>query len=331
MRIDRLIRHLSAAVLIALPAGAQAGLMPDSILVPITPSQLVITGTAGSVKPTTLFVPTVLLHLSVEGSMKAATTGTRTTSAVSATYAVVGLGRELVAEVAQVAQAELGARLRRAGHAVVTYDSVGAQPTLARLGRLAADTSVGAPAIRQRSPRATYAIIAPSDTQLLATADSAGRAILAAVARELGATVVVPELWYQAPQLERDISLVHGGVRTGMTVVAGMDLIRATLTFVAPSGATGSIALRRPLAGISDHVGELTHVDSTVTALGGGMTAAIALGRGDMIGVIRVGRARNRTSEDDYELTIAPGAYSRALLVGAVSFFRAAVAVTARE
>jgi hypothetical protein len=256
----------------------------------------------------------------------------RTNTAVTVAYAVVGLEKPLVEEIAQVAHGELVGRLRRAGIAVASFDSVSGHPAIARLARLPLDSAYGAPIVRDDDLKAVYGIVAPSDTQAIGwRGNEAG---LAALARELGATVVIPELWFQAPQLQRFSSLIHGGFSIGATVASSMDLERASLRFVTPAGDTGSISLARPVVGLSDNIGEVrfTRVDTTaLMTTAAGMRARV-LGRPVVdSGVAPQRPARQWLTDNEYEIVVAPGRYTRAVLRGASSFFQAAATLGAKR
>ena len=309
--------------------------MPDSMLLPVPALQLSASGPARLGESGTIIVPTVLLHVSLHGSIRAPLSTVRTNTVVTVAYAVIGLEKSVLEEVAQVAQGELIARLRRSGLSVSGYEAVADRPEVARLARLAVDTAYGAPVIHDEASRTTYAVIAPSDTQAIGWQGKDQRSRLTALARQMGATVVIPELWFQAPQLQRFVGLTLDGTITGASISSNMDLLRASLRFVTPSGDTGSISLNEPLTDIALAVGEVTLVEADTTALITTLTGMIQKAeraRGDTANADRPRSrpARNWTTRNQFEVAILLGVYSRAVMRGASSFFQG-VAVTVRR
>jgi hypothetical protein len=331
------LRIMIAALALGALAGGSLGaqgiiaVTPDSLLLPVPPSQLAHSG-AGRIGETgAVLVPTVLLHVSINGSIRAPVQSVRTSTVVTAEYSVAGLEKWFLEQIALVAQIELTTRLERGGFRVSTYEDVGDHPLVARLARLQIDTSYGAPVVDDRERRTFYAIIAPSDTQTIGWQTPGNGAAFAALARETGATVVVPELWLQAPELGRFTSIGDARLSTGIMVAGSMDLVRAAVSFATPSGATGSISLREPLAGLSENVGEIALVQIDTTLLGTHpIVGAMMARRAERITLGRGPQPRNRGTDNYYELTIEPYAYSRAVLRGAASFFQAVANTAAR-
>ena len=330
----RRLSALGSLLAVATSLGAQQSvLMPDSMLVAVPESSLVESGRARVGASGGVLVPTVLLHVSVQGSIQSARLVTQSSVAgLTFEYVVAGLEKPLLEEIAQVAQSELVGRLRRAGLSVSTYDSVADNSIVRGLRRLAADTSYGAPVVRGDEGRTVYAIAAPADTQTFSL-DAGGRAGLIRLAKTLGTTIMIPELWFNAPQLQRTASMSHGFLLTrmssGASIAGSMELNRASLFVVTPAGDTGSIALSTPLTGLSDDVGELSPARADSGAERTARSATAVRVPGDA-GIVVPGIRRDRTATTEYELVVAPGRYSRAMLRGAASFFQGVAATVPR-
>ena len=329
----RRLSALGSLLVAATSLGAQqSALLPDSLLVAVPDSILIENGSARVGTPGGLVVPTVLLHVSVQGSIQSARLVTqREIAGLTFEYVVVGLEKPLLEEIALVAEAELVGRLRRAGLSVSTYDSVADNSIVRGLRRLAPDTSYGAPVARGDEGRTVYAIVAPADTQTFSM-DAAGRAGLLRLAKSLDRTIMIPELWFNSPQLQRTASMSQSFLSTRMTseasITGSMTLTRASLLVVTPAGETGSISLTQPLIGLSEDVGELSPADSGAP---GAARSPSAVRAPNDTGIADPGLRRDRTKTTEYELVVAPGRYSLAMLRGAASFFQAAATVAAKK
>jgi hypothetical protein len=245
---------------------------------------------------------------------------------------VVGLEKPLLEEIALVAQSELVGRLRRAGLSVSTYDSVADNAIMRQLRRLPVDTNYGAPVVRGDEGRTVFAIVAPADTQTLAM-DAGGRAGLVRLAKALGTTIMVPELWFNAPQLQRTATMSHSFLSTrmssGVSIAGSMELSRASIHIVTPAGDTGSISLRAPLTDLSEDVGQLSPAPADSQGAGAARSASAVRAPTDA-GIVVAGIRRDRSRTTEYELVVAPSRYSRAMLRGAASFFRGVAASVQR-
>jgi len=316
-----------------LVAAQRDPIIPDSVLISIPEKWIRLVGRESLRESRTIVVPTVLHYLSVDGAMRSTSAAVRGNATVTIEYTVVGLEKTVVEEMAQGVEMDFIARLRRQGLTVLGYADIESNPLVARMERRAVDTTYGTPIVRNDASRTTYAVVAPTGRQLF-PADPRRPALgFLALAKELNAIVIVPELWVNAPRLARARMQIPGRLAAGMNADPGLDMHQASVAFVTPSGAMGSISLNEALATLSADAGalNLAHADSFATGVSSNVATMQALDRAGMIGLARArGAARNKSRNDQLDFVVAPRAYHLAVLVGAASFFQVAAAQIAR-
>jgi hypothetical protein len=252
---------------------------------------------------------------------------------VRGSYRVRGLTTPFVAELAALAQMDLRDRFTRLGATVTTYADVANNPLLAGIPRLAVDSTYHAPIEQLNSATTTYVVVAPTDSQLFAGAAYRKHIPFRELARATGAVVVIPELWFNAPQLERGGLGRPGQVTASMSVGSGMDLAQASLTFITPNGETGSITLMSPLLDVERGVGTLVRLNADSARFGAQSVASLtALSQAGLIGLASARlTGGNLVIENSFDLVIGEGEYSVGVMRGAASFFKAAAAAIAQS
>jgi hypothetical protein len=274
-----------------------------------------------------VLIPTALLYLSLEGSMSASSQTTRSAASVTLDYRVVGLRKVDLEELALVIQTELATRLQERGM-VVREDDAQVRAVAARPATVPIDTAYGVAIVRDRALKTTFGVVASYGAQPSDLSHDRSLAAYRALAREHDIIVMIPELWFTAPQLTPEKGFVPGAVSARMTVSQGMDLQRARLTMIMPTGATGFVSLKDPVTGLSENVGAIVALAGDSTRFG---TASAddrrAMTAAGLIGLRANPQGGNALSANSVELRVSRGAYSRAVLRGAASFFQAGVAV----
>ncbi len=321
------IRSLLFAACIAATGTAtaqQSRILPDSALIAVKPERLGLVGIKSLRGAEKFIVPTVLLYLSIDGTARAADHSVRVSSAVSGEYRVLGLQAPFVQDLARSVQSDLAARFRSTGASLLLYEEVQSNPLLSAVQRLPVDTSYGVPTAFRRMPRTTYAIIAPSDAQRFAGAELKKHQAFKNLARETGAVVIVAELWFQSPQFERLLSPPEE-IAAKMIMSPGMDLWQAALTFITPSGATGSITHMTPIVGVGRGIGDLIQTGADTAQFSNSMVRRL-LGSG-----IGKSLGSNVFATTTLNFVVSEGPYSDGVLRGAMSFLSAAIAVIERE
>jgi hypothetical protein len=303
----------------------------DTVIVPIPDAKLKVVSREALKESRTIVIPTVLEYLSIDGTMRSTSAAVRGNAQVTFEYTVVGLTDSFVEEMAQVAQWDLIARLRRQGLTVLDYLDIETNPLVARMGRQKVDTTYGSAIVRDDASRTTYAVVAPSSAQRFAIDPRQPAIGFQALAKELNAIVIVPELWIRAPRLDRQRMQIPGVLAAKLNADPGLDLQKASFSFVTPSGVMGSISLTEALETLSQDVGAIVHAGADSLATG------VAVGGGGLVleaGMIGLSRsrsaARNKSRNDQLDFVISPSPYSLAVLVGAASFFHAAAAAIAK-
>jgi hypothetical protein len=328
----RASRHIwiAAILIVATDISAQsARIVPDSQLMRMPATGLDPSGAPLLRESPNVIIPTTLLYLSISGSLKASSQGTRVGSTVTIDYDVRGLDRAELEEVALLARADLSDRLRDRGFTILDANAAGASHLLARIERFPTDAGVRAPTVLDAERSVAYAIVAPTDSVAFDRRSEQSLAALRALARELNAAVLIPELWFQAPQMDGRKDYVRGAYSAQVTVSQGMDLARASLTIIAPSGAVGTIAMKQPLVQLSDIVGN-------ITPTGGDSARFTGLGARDLRILGRLGSTAQERgtgtvlANSDVIFDVASTAYTRGILRGAASFFQAVAMAVAR-
>jgi hypothetical protein len=322
-----LIRHAAALIAIvasfAFPFSVQAQSLPaDTSSIAIPESRLGLVGMKGLRGSQSFVVPTVLLYLSSEGVARVAAQSTRIARQVTGEYRVFGLRESFAESLAARIQASLTDPLASPGPKPILYDSVKSFESVRQIPRMRPDTLFGAPISKTNSPRTTFVIVAPTDAQLFAGAEMKKHLAFRNFARESGATVLVPELWFQTPQSKRLLG-TPDQVTASMQMDPGMDLYRASITFITATGATGSITLMNAIEA-ADAVGDLM--------LTGADTALFSNSMSRYLGFPYAGGPNSSAfMTNRLNFMISEEHYSMAVMRGAMSFLEAAFAVVDRE
>lgn len=311
-------------VVLASRTGAQqAQVVPDASMIPLSASDLVAAGMDGLKGASTVLVPAVMVHVSVSGAMKVSDTRVRGTAIANTEYFVTGLRKSDLEEAALVLELELVARLRAAGLTVLRYEDVKDRAALNGVVRLAADTVFGLPITKNATIKTTFATITASDDQSRAWDLRTPPPALSDLARQTGAVIVIPELWFLAPQMEGAKAGSFTNPTAKVQMRSGMDLFEASLTLVMPSGSTASMRLKKPVTGLADAVGDLELVSEETVYFGAAAVGALQLVSGASLARTSSSPG-SRISKGSFVLTVNPGQYSSALLIGGASFLRVA-------
>jgi hypothetical protein len=334
-------RMAAPALLLTLVTGAPGLLraqgmivLPDTMLMQIEPARLPVAGGRGLRGATRFIVPTVLLHLSVDGSYRASSVTLRSAATVRGDYVVTGLKKDFVTELASHVQNDFVARLSATEVNVVTFADVSANPLVAQLAKQPVDSNYGTPVLAVSATRTNYAVIAPTDAQLFSGRTFAKHQQFRELARATGAVVLVPELFFNTPQFARASTPNADQVASAISVRSGMDLTQAALTFVTPAGGVGSITLASALTDLGTAVGDLKELDVAISQTGFATGAADSrtLGQVGLSGLAGAGASgRNAIRQHSLEFAVGETEYSLGVLRGAASFFRGALMVLDRE
>ena len=316
-----------------LPA-QESAILPDSLLIEVALDRYALVGMTPLRGAQKFIIPSVLLYLSIDGAPRFSSVTVRSSASVTTEYHLLGLKKTLAEELAQHVQTDLARLFRAAGMTVQLYDDVRSGSSIASIARLPVDTMYGVPTIRMTSPRTTWAVIAPSDAQSFAGAQLRKHLAFRNLARETGAIVIIPEIWIQAPRVERMPLGQAGTVSVGASMEAAMDVAQAALTFITPTGATGSITHMVPIPDVATGIGSFAQIGSDSLQYGNALSAA-DLSFLSGTGIIGVSQARapggSRANVTSYNVMISEDNYSLGVLRGAISFLKAAVDAIQRE
>lgn len=277
--------------------------------------------------PQTILVPTVLVRLSLKGSLTVVNSGRfyqtdGKTVRAKGKYMVAGLEKAYVQGLAQQIQDDLVARLRAAGHKVLTYADVKDNPEVVKMGRHKADEGYAMPTDSPRGTNNTYLMVFPSDDQAIDPPFQGYGWGFRKVAKELDAIVLVPEYRVDAPLLGG--SKRHGLSSRGASVSISPDMtMQVFAPFWTAKGKWGSFLTKGVIEDVSTadvgQIGDATD-DSprAANAIAAGLAALSPLG------------ADMQTKSGMWGMKIDQTAYAQALLRGAISMHMA-IEKTARD
>jgi hypothetical protein len=315
-----------ASVITPAPALSQHGQSAttsiDSLIAGLEPARLDVIGLKGLKGATTVIIPGTLLHLAMDGTIKASGGMVMSTLGVRANYRVRGISETFASQLSARVEGDLRQRLSSAGFRVLTHADVAAAEGMKSTKQLNENLRYGAPTINTTAPEITFATIAPSPAQLFAGGVFNKHKPFRNLAREMNAVVIVPELFLATPQSTRGSRAISSLTIPLVTVNTNMSLMRAGLTFITPSGATGSITLSRAIENIGLGIAEMVSAGSdSARAFVDRNTGSRYIG--DPTARLP---ARFANSSGSFDLMIHEQLYEAGVLLGAAAFFKAAVA-----
>jgi len=266
--------------------------------------------------PKKILIPTVVVRYALKGSLTVVNSGRfyqtdGKTVKAKGKYMVAGLDKAYAQGLAQQLQDDLVARLRSAGHTVLTYDDVKDHPEVVKMGRFKPEEGYGMPTDSPRGLSNTYLVAFPSDAQAIDPPFQGYGWGFRKVAKDLDVIVMVPEYRVDAPLLGG--SKRHGVASRGASVSIAADMtLNATVPFFTAKGKWGSFMTKGAIDDVSaEDVGQIGDAtdDSprAANAIAAGLAALSPLG------------ADLQTKSGMWGMKIDPAKYTAALLRGAVS------------
>jgi hypothetical protein len=278
--------------------------------------------------PKKILVPTAIVRFATRGSLFVVAQGNfmqtdGRTARAKGKFVVAGLDKSYVQGLARQVQDDLIARLRAAGHTVLTYDDVKDNPEVVRMGRYKPDddygmpTGSGNPALKN-----TYLMAFPSDTQAIDPPFQGYPWGFRKVAKDLDVIVMVPEYIVDAP-------LLTGSRRNGVTsrsaavAVYPEMLVSSRLSFNTPKGKWGSFGTKEPVSDLSESVGDIGEATDDTPRVANAIAAGLA-----SLGSLG---ADMQTKSGTWGMKVAPARYTAAVLRGTVSVNMAIEAIVRQE
>jgi hypothetical protein len=235
----------------AAPVSAQSAPLLD---IPV--SKLETAGTRNLRESSTILVPTVLLNIAADGSLFAVRQSAAS-EPPEYRFTVKGFDKEFLRGLAQRAQDDFVQQLRAKGLIVLTYADLKDHDAVLRLGRLKTKQTHLLPYRNDRFSAANYLIATPSDEQAFKAGNAGNAATFREVARELRASVIVPEYWINAPQVWGENAAGYKSAFKETNVAPGLDLYSAYFWLLNSDGAVGSLRLKDAVSNVAPSVGEL--------------------------------------------------------------------------
>lgn len=277
----------------------------------------------------TLLIPTLYLQLLTEGRVAASKqsgffSGGNNTAAAAASYAVEGLDKAYLQQLAQAAYDDLVAQLRGAGYTVITYADAKGREELRSAGRNTEAGPLGLPVKSEGGQQ--YVVVAPSDEQLFKSGFAGGafsEFISGGKTRINDATVIIPSFVIHAPQAWTDTGSGYKRVTAEANVAPGMNLWAASAHWLGQPksrmmrGIPG-VATKAQVINATEQAGELVKVEDTTPQAANALSTVFSM----------FGAGNTQRSSAKYALRIDRGAY-RAGVLNAVRHFNAEVAKAA--
>jgi hypothetical protein len=191
------MRRLALCVSLALTVSAAAQ-SPAMKPFELNMDRVKVTTFGGNFAQTkTYLIPTYTIQVSALGSVWAKAGRTK----AHAKYYVSGLDKALLQGLSQKLQDDLVAKMRAAGHTVLTYEEMKGEPDVAGHGRLKADERYGLPTGGGLGMPVTFVIANPTDSQAFETPIQGPAWWLRGISKAKDLTVIAPQLTFTTPQM----------------------------------------------------------------------------------------------------------------------------------
>lgn len=222
---------------------ASAALVAAAPPFEINPERVKVTTFGGSLAGSkTYFIPTVTILVSASGSIWAQSKSGGANAQAHARYFVKGLEKAALQGLAKQMQDELVAKLRAAGHTVLTYDDLKANAVVSGHGRDKPDAKWGLPTTHQDP--STYVVAAPSDEQAFDRPINGPVWWLRDVAKEKDLIVLVPEITLNVPQVFGEKGGGYKRAEASISMNPSMKLHGAMVWTINGKGGTANIQVQ---------------------------------------------------------------------------------------
>jgi len=267
--------------------------------------------------PRKILVPMAIIRFATRGSLFVANQGrffesNGRSARAKGKFVVAGLEKAYIQDLARQVQDDFIARLRAAGHTVLTYADVQDNAEVVKMGRYKPDDDYGMPTgSGNPAMKNTYLMAFPSDAQAIDPPFQGYGWGFRKVAKELDAIVMVPEYIIDAP-------LLTGSRRNGVSsrsasvAVYPEMLVFGHMLFWTPKGGWGYFRLNQSIGELSDNVGEIGAADDDSPRAANAIAAGLA-----QLGPLG---ADMQSKTGTWGMKLHPARYTSAVLRGTVSF-----------
>ena len=260
----RIASLTGALLLLANAAGAQtARAIPDIALdaLKISKGGVIADGDA-------ILVPTAIMHFSIGGSMWVQAKSGGANAQGHAVYITHGLERKMLQDLTQKMVDDLVERLRGAGYKVLTWEDVKNDPEIAKWELREDDKDVGMPTDDQVGQ--TFVTVGPSDAQQIKYGITGIHWKFRGIAKNLNATVLVPEYFFNSPQINMDKEKGYKRASVSIDAEPSLRMAPALAWMINPKGGGGLIQLEGMgyVNFMTDSVGVVTHAKTDKANLG---------------------------------------------------------------
>ena len=245
---------------------------------------------------TTYLIPTLRLHVSVQGSVWAKSGGAK----AHGKYYVAGIDHDMLQGLAKTLQDDLVTKMRAAGYTVLTYDDIKSEPDVTSQSVDKIDSRYGLPTSGGLGMPVTFVDATPTDAQAFGKPVQGPGWPFRGISKAKDLTVIVPELTFTTPQMFGQTESTAYRDKAGISTDPAMIFEGANVYGVTPKGGGPAITVQRhgkrtaaDVAGTITKYGEdTTHVEHVMDWTSGDFV--MDLDKPVFTdGILRVGRALN--------------------------------------
>jgi hypothetical protein len=255
---------------------------------------------------TTYLVPAAHLFVTANGNL-----WVRQGSAqAKGRYFVEGLSKALLQGLAMQIQTDLITKLRAAGFTVLTFDDIKGEPDVLKRDLREPDDNpkYGGMAVwRHGSGRAWYVVNTPTDAQLLKPVLQGPHWGLRNVTKEKNALLLVPEYYFDLPQMIGEKEAGYKRDKAGINVTEALQLEHAIVWLLSAKGGGGTVQTKGAVT-FADSVGKVTAGEETKLNFGSW-----------------------KKTVGDFDMTIDPTTFSAGILRGGYAFNDVIVATAVKQ
>lgn len=189
----------------------------------------------------TYFIPTFYLLVAAKGSAWASKGGAQ----AHAKWFVDGLTKEMMQDFSKKLHDDLATKIRAAGYKVLTYDDMKGDPALAEKNLMGTDEKWGMPTRKGIFESTRFVVGTPTDAQAYSFGITGPVWPFRGLAKDKQVVVLVPEIWFQAPQVSAKTEEGYKRASAGINFNPMMILESAVVWGLNPKQAGVSIIVQR--------------------------------------------------------------------------------------
>lgn len=223
----------------------------------------------------TILIPYANLRILVDGSVTARIQRGGGTASAKAVFTVAGLSKEFVNSLSRAAVEDLATKLRADGWTVLTWNDIKDDPDVVKMKRYKPNEDYGIRTEEMKGTDKNFLVAAGSDEQTIDPPMQGPTWGFRGIAKSRGATVLIPEFWFESPQLWGETRRGFGSSTAKMNADDGMTLSAAMVWAINQKGGWGSVRLKEYRL-VADKVGEFVSTEDKSPRIANALSAGLA-------------------------------------------------------